>query len=107
MRCVTAPASTVRAGPVDCAGGVSATVAVPMTVVSWVLVAVTVMLEGAGYGVLSSPVEEMAPGLSELPEGAAMDQVTPPVTPLGSAALNCTCEPMTAEFGVTEMLGET
>ena len=30
-----------------------------------------------------------------------MVQVTAPVTPVGSAALNCTCVPMIAELGVT------
>ena len=48
----------------------------------------------------------MVPGLSELPEGAAMVQVTAPVTPVGRAALNCTCEPMMAETGVTVIFGE-
>ena len=48
----------------------------------------------------------MVPGLSGLPEGAAMAHVTPPVTPVGRAVLNWTCEPMTAEFGVMAMVGE-
>jgi hypothetical protein len=45
----------------------------------------------------------MVPGLSVLPVGAATDQVTPllklpvPVT----VAVNCTCVPMMAVFGVT------
>ena len=48
----------------------------------------------------------MVPALNELPEGAATVQFTLPVTPLGRAALNCTCVPMMALLGVTVIAGE-
>jgi hypothetical protein len=45
------PKSTVSAGPAATAGGESVIVALPLFEVSKVLVAVTVTVAGAGYGV--------------------------------------------------------
>jgi hypothetical protein len=52
MGCVGLPASTAKAGPAAVAGAARVTVALPLFVVSWVLVAVTVTVAGAGYGVV-------------------------------------------------------
>jgi hypothetical protein len=51
---VGVPTSTVSAGPAAVAGGLSVTVALPLTFVNpdIVLVAVIVTLAGAGYGVV-------------------------------------------------------
>jgi hypothetical protein len=58
---------------------VRVTVALPLLLVSWVLVAVTVTVGGAGYGVVYRPLELSVPGLRELPEGPASDHVTEPL----------------------------
>jgi hypothetical protein len=87
------------------AGAVRVTVELPETDVFWTLVAVTVTVAGAGYGVVYSPLDEMVPGLSELPEGAATVHVTLLFVTAGpfTVAVNCNVLPMVAEagFGVT------
>ena len=103
--CVSLLTSTLSEGPVAAAGALSVTVTLPEMDVSCTLVAVTVTVAGAGYGVVYSPVDEMVPALSVLPEGAATVHVTllfvtaEPFT----VAANCTVPPMVAEagFGVT------
>ena len=66
------------------------------------LVAVTATVGGAGKGVVYRPAAVIAPGLNELPDGAAIDHVTPllklPVP--ATVAANCACVPMMALFGV-------
>jgi hypothetical protein len=87
------------------AGGLRVIVTLPEMDVSCTLVAVTVTVAGAGYGVAYSPLDEIVPGLRELPDGAATVHVTllfvtaEPFT----VAANCTVPPMVAEagFGVT------
>jgi hypothetical protein len=69
--------STASAGPAAVAGALKVTVALPLTEVFCVLVAVTVTVAGAGYGVLYRPLELIVPGLNVLPEGAATAHVTP------------------------------
>ena len=97
--------STLSMGPVVAAGALSVTVTLPDTAVSCTLVAVTVTVVGAGYGVVYSPLAVMVPGLRVLPEGAASVQFTFVfVTPEPfTVAENCTVPPMMAEagFGVT------
>jgi hypothetical protein len=48
----------------------------------------------------------MEPALKALPVGGVTAHVTLPVTPVGSAALNCTWVPITAALGVTVMEGD-
>jgi hypothetical protein len=56
--------------------------------------------------VLYNPDVLIVPALNELPDGPPTDHVTLPVTPEGSAALNCTWLPMIAVLGVTVIVGE-
>jgi hypothetical protein len=76
MACVGAPTSTLKAGPAAVAGVDNAAVVLPDFVVSPTLVAVTVTVAGAGYGVVYNPAVVIVPGLNELSAGAVTDHVT-------------------------------
>lgn len=95
--------STLRSGPVAATGGLSVTVALSLTEVSSVLVAVTTTDCGAGYGVLYRPDALSVPGFRPLHDGQLSDQFTDllkfPV--LFTVAVNCGCVPITAEVGDT------
>src|SRR6185437_10181262 len=103
MGCVLYAASTVRAGPAAVAGVLRVTVTLPLMVVSDALVAVTVTVAGAGYGVSYIPVELMVPALRPLHEEQLTDQMTSLLNvPVPcTLAVNCCCEPIVAELGVT------
>ena len=92
----------MSAGPLAATGWLKVTVALPLLLGSCVLVAVTVTVGGAGKGVVYRPAAVIVPGLIALPDGAAIDHVTPllklPVP--ATVAANCTCVPMMALFGV-------
>ncbi len=69
--------STFRANlVVGVAGGASVTTALPDTEGVATLVATTVTVAGAGYGVSYRPVLLMEPALNALPGGPSTDQVT-------------------------------
>ena len=76
MAWVWFPASTVSDGPAVAAGEFRVTVMLPDLVGSSVLVAVTVTVGGAGYGVVKRPPEVMVPGLKMLFGGEDTAQVT-------------------------------